>query len=505
MALEPKEYTTGLTDRDEFVRASSIQFSAEDQPLKPATLESFGRMAKSDPSPVVRCYLASAAARLSVDQRWSIVGNLIAHAEDAADQNLPFMYWYAAEPLVPIDVNRAAKLAASSKIPLVREFIARRLAMMSDQPAALAAAVSILSSGDDTAKVQVLRAMTDAFAGKRSVPMPENWTAIYGTLSKSDSADVKGRALTVATIFGDPRALAALRAALADPAAALPQRQSALESLLAAKDGQTLPILQTLVTDPALRSGAIKGLAAYDDAKTPGILIDAYASFAAPEKLAALNTIASRLAWAEQLLATVKESKIPAADLTAPTIRNLYSLGNTPINDWITKNWGSVRATASEKTKEIARYKAVLKPELLARADAKNGRAIFTKTCMQCHTLFDAGAKIGPDLTGSNRANIDYLLENIIDPSAVIGKDYLMVNVKTKDGRFIDGIIKGETADAITFATVTETITLPKSEIASQKVSAVSMMPEGLLAGLKETEVRDLIRYLGSEKQVAEK
>jgi putative heme-binding domain-containing protein len=121
---------------------------------------------------------------------------------------------------------------------------------------------------------------------------------------------------------------------------------------------------------------------------------------------------------------------------------------------------------------------------------------------MQCHTLFDVGAKIGPDLTGSNRANLDYVLENIIDPSAVIGKDYLMVNVKTKDGRFIDGIIKAETAEAITFATVNEVITLPKNEIASQKVSNVSMMPEGLLATFSEAQIRDLVKYLGSAAQV---
>ena len=77
-----------------------------------------------------------------------------------------------------------------------------------------------------------------------------------------------------------------------------------------------------------------------------------------------------------------------------------------------------------------------------------------------------------------------------------------MVNVKTKDGRFIDGIIKGQTDDSVTLATVNEVITLPKNEIASQKTSSVSMMPEGLMAGLKDAEVRDLIKYLGSPAQV---
>ena len=497
-----------LKDENEYVRAWAIQLvmeTAEHSDSLVDDLEELTPLAKADPSAVVRLYLASAMRRVPLPQRWAIVQSLLAHAEDATDANLPLMYWYAIEPLVPTDVNRAAKLASSSKIPLVREFIARRLAMMSDKPEALAAAVSILSSGDDTAKVQVLKAMTDAFAGKRSVPMPESWSATYEALSQSGSNEVKQRALAVATIFGDPRAMATLRKMLEDSNADAGGRINALDSLLAAKDVQTLPILQKLVADPQIRAGAIRGLAAYDDAKTSGILIDAYTSLDAPNKLAALNTLASRLVWARDLLAAIKDKKIASADLTAPTVRNLYSLSDKEINDWIAKNWGSIRATEADKVAEIARYKAILKPNQIARADAKNGRAIFTKTCMQCHTLFNVGAKIGPDLTGSNRANVDYLLENILDPSAVIGKDYLMVNVKMKDGRFIDGIIKGETADAITFAMVNETISLPKSEILWQKVSAVSMMPEGLIAGLKETEVRDLVKYLGSAGQVADK
>ena len=49
---------------------------------------------------------------------------------------------------------------------------------------------------------------------------------------------------------------------------------------------------------------------------------------------------------------------------------------------------------------------------------------MFAKTCQQCHTLYGVGGKVGPDITGSNRANLDYLLENILDPSAVIPNEY---------------------------------------------------------------------------------
>ena len=67
---------------------------------------------------------------------------------------------------------------------------------------------------------------------------------------------------------------------------------------------------------------------------------------------------------------------------------------------------------------------------------------MFAKTCQQCHTLFGAGGKIGPELTGSNRANLDYLLSNILDPSAVMAKEYQPSVIVTADGRVVTGIVQ---------------------------------------------------------------
>ncbi len=88
-------------------------------------------MAKTDPSPLVRLYLASALQRIPVAHRWEVLKELVQHAEDAGDHNLPLMYWYAAEPCVASDPVRAIALLKQSKIPLLREFIARRLATSS--------------------------------------------------------------------------------------------------------------------------------------------------------------------------------------------------------------------------------------------------------------------------------------------------------------------------------------------------------------------------------------
>ena len=112
----------------EYVRAWTIQLVCEDGAPTAAELAEFANMARDDASPVVRLYLASAAQRIPVAQRWPILTGLAAHAEDAKDHNLPLMLWYAAEPAVAADVAQAAELLANCKIPKVQEFITRRMA-----------------------------------------------------------------------------------------------------------------------------------------------------------------------------------------------------------------------------------------------------------------------------------------------------------------------------------------------------------------------------------------
>jgi hypothetical protein len=130
-----------LRDPNEHIRWWAIQLLVEDRSEKaerqigPGALsagdfQQFVTLSRDDPSAMVRLSLASALQRLPLQQRWAIAQNLVAHAQDAADANLPLMYWYAIEPMVPADPARALQLAKTAKIPVVREHIARRLAEM---------------------------------------------------------------------------------------------------------------------------------------------------------------------------------------------------------------------------------------------------------------------------------------------------------------------------------------------------------------------------------------
>jgi putative heme-binding domain-containing protein len=166
----------------------------------------------------------------------------------------------------------------------------------------------------------------------------------------------------------------------------------------------------------------------------------------------------------------------------------------------VQKLWGVARECEKEQLAVIARYKAMIQAK--GAGDASRGRAGFARTCQQCHTLFDVGGKGGPDLTGSNRSDLDYILQNIIDPNAIIPNDYRTSTLETRDERVITGIVTKQDDNAVTIVVPGETIIVGRKDIKALTQGDISMMPEGLLAALTENDVRDLIAYLRSPSQV---
>ena len=140
--------------------------------------------------------------------------------------------------------------------------------------------------------------------------------------------------------------------------------------------------------------------------------------------------------------------------------------------------------------------------DALKKADRKHGRLLFSRTCAGCHTLFGEGGKIGPDLTGSQRTNPEYLLTKLLDPSAVVARDYQMTVVTTKSGRVISGLVKEENDKTLALQTQNEVVRMDKADIEDRQRSQQSMMPDGLLTPLSAAELRNLIAYLSGPGQV---
>jgi putative membrane-bound dehydrogenase-like protein len=499
--LNEERIRKGLSDRSAHVRAWTIQLALESGQASADLRDRLAELARTDPAPVVRVYLASGMQRLPLSQRWAVLEGLLGHAEDAADHNLPLMYWYAAEPLADADAGRALGLALAARVPPLPAFMARRIASAAT-PEAVALVAAALGNTDKTdAQRDLLRGLQEALQGRRQVAMPASWPRVAPKLLRSPDAEVRGRAQALAVTFGDREAFAHMRRILAAADADLTARQQALASLVAARDSQLAPLLQRLIADANLRAAALRGLAVYDDPRTPAVILGAYASYKSDEKRDALNTLASRPAYGKALLEALAAGKLPAADVSADLVRQLRNLRDKGLDRRIAEVWGVMRSTPKDRQELIARYRQMLTAPGPA-PDLALGRALHAKTCAQCHTLFGTGGKVGPDITGSNRANLDYLLENILDPSAVIPKEYAATRIDLKDGRVITGIVRAETPAALTVVTANETLTLPRGEVESREPSNTSLMPEDQLKPMTEAEVRALLAYLQSPRQV---
>ncbi len=395
----------------------------------------------------------------------------------------------------------ALSLAIVGKIPLIAELMTRRVVASGGRPA-LERTVNELARTNEIGQKSILRGIQQALAGRRQVRMPGRWTAALEKISASKDAEVRTLARSLSVVFGDAATLKNLRQLLAEGKGTVEQRKEYVSTLLAARDAELLPILHRLVKDPELRREVLRGLAIYDDPKTPEIILSIYSSLTYLEKRDALGTLTSRTAYAKALLAAIGAKKVPATDLTADLVRQLRNLKDDDVNKQIAAVWGVVRESPAETAKQIVRYKQLVTGRPIPETELSTGRAVFAKVCQQCHTLFDAGGKVGPELTGSNRRDLDYLLSNIIDPSAVMAKEYIPSVIFTKAGRTVTGIVKEQTGNALTIVTATETVVIPRDEVESNTPGDKSMMPDDLLKPLKDDEVRALVAYLGSPRQV---
>ncbi len=502
-ALRPSDLTRMLEDKNEYVRAWAIQLGFEDSP--PSELvQRLPDLAAHDPSPIVRLYLASAMQRTDLSQRWEVLRRLLAHAEDNTDHNLPYMYWYAFEPLVASDPPRAIQVARKGAIRLVRRFTFRRVGDLGTAEALELLTNTLGSSKSVEEQLEILAAFETALKGKRKIAPPAGWAQVAVRLMRSPDARVRDAVVGLSVRFGDKAALRSLRDVVLDRSAPQPSRMRALDALIQVHDPALVEIVRVLTDgrdSEALTSRAIRGAAAVADPVLPKILLDRYPKLRPLEKRATLAVLSTRREWAAKLLDAVAHGTVPRTDLTADLIRQLVNVSDDNLRKRIEKVWGHVRRSDAEKQALIERYRKLIERTDLPAPDVALGRAVFQKICAQCHTLFGKGGHVGPDLTGSNRADLDYALSNVLDPSAVMANDYIPHIIATADGRVITGIVRQQTDRYLVVQTADEQLTLARDEIEAMRQSEQSMMPDNLLEQLTPHEVRSLFAYLASPRQ----
>ena len=451
-------------------------------------------MANDDASGLVRLSLASALQRLPLDFRPVLAKALVSREEDKTDHNLPLMIWYG---LIPVSKQKPAELvdvAKDCKLPKTLELISRCLAEEVDSfPRALDQLLTHAANQKGTYLSTVLTGVNLGLKGRINAPRPASWDLI--TRQQSPATENVVRELGV--VFGDGRAIEELKTIARGKGQWEPAvRSAALQTLIQSDAIGIRKICEELLSDQHVNLLAARGLSQFDEPAIGQSLVDRYRNFRSPARPQIISMLVSRKSFARAMLQAMEQGKIPANDLSAFQVRQIKSFGDPQLTQLIGRVWGEVRTTPDEIQSKIDQLKESLKTSPPAEAQLGNGRRLFKRLCQNCHRLFGEGEQIGPDLTGSNRNDIDYLLSNVIDPSAIVAKDYRMTILLTTDDRIFNGLVTAETDRTISLQTATENLSFDKEKIHDQKLTEKSPMPDGLLNTLSNNEIRDLIRYL---------
>jgi len=142
--------------------------------------------------------------------------------------------------------------------------------------------------------------------------------------------------------------------------------------------------------------------------------------------------------------------------------------------------------------------------ETLVGGNKDSGRGVFYNNgvarCVRCHSVFEYGGNAGPVLSGiGSRKSPAYLLQSIIEPSAVLAPGYGVATLTLPNDEVIAGIIQSETDETISLKIGKDEVrTISKETIVSREDIPSSML--SVKGELTKREIRDLMAFLVSLK-----
>ena len=208
-------------------------------------------------------------------------------------------------------------------------------------------------------------------------------------------------------------------------------------------------------------------------------MLAAYPAFTAAEKADAVQTLAGRPASAAALLKAVASGAVPKADVTAFTARQVLALNDPAVTATLTKVWGEVRPASATRATQAAKLRALLTPNTAGRGRPEERPPAVRGQLRELPQAVrrGPGGRPGADRVAAGEPR--YVLENVLDPNAVVPFDYKMTAFYLTDGRVVTGLIKAETAQAVTVRTVNDTVVVAKADLEDRKPTNNSVMPEG--------------------------
>ncbi|MCB1224348.1 MAG: c-type cytochrome, partial [Verrucomicrobiales bacterium] len=469
--------------QSDIVRSWAIQLATEEAGKPKLPAETLLNLAKTDPSPTVRLALASALPNLDANTVWEISSALAMHGEDKDDRFLPKMIWFGLARVIAGDWSRGLALAEETPMPSLADSI-RWYAGKS--AAGREALMKSIKTGRD------LKLLAFSLKDEATAPMPTSWKQVREQLGNTEPEV----AHQLSALFGDQAVLADMRGILANTAKPLQERRAAFDLLKRTGDAKATPLFAKLLDEPAFSSAVIPLLSQSKDPSIATSLMKRFDSLNATDRSAALGVLTSRPELAKPLLEAIDSSTFDKTHLTALQIRQMRNLNDPGINALLDATWGKVNESSEAAKASIAKFKKAYETAPLWAFSAKSGEETFQQVCAVCHAMGGKGGQLGPDLAGSWRNGLDYFLENILDPNAVVGDNFQLNLITKKDGTVVSGVIEQESGTALTLRTVTESVVVSKADLKDRQKLPASLMPPGLLEALPERKAIELLKFL---------
>ena len=493
-----------LSDPDEHIRAWVIRLMMDDQPIdtlfgprekamptiNAELVQKLVQQAQVDSSGLVRLTLASALQRLPVEHRGELAKALALRSEDKNDHNIPLVVWAGITPLVELDPEKLLEVASSTEWSNLRTWVARAITERSkEKPVAFDALLKLLGDQPDQAD-SLLAGIERAVLGIKGFEKPARWDEVFSKLKGNPNA------LKLSVLFGDEQAIGQMEKLVMNPDAGIEVRRKTIEILIDSNSQNLKSISEKLLKNEDLKIWAARGLSKFEDNRTGQVLVSSLQAFDWEERDELVEILCGRVNWADALLTGIENGQVSKSLISPYHALQIKSHKDENLDKRLDQCWGVIRTSPEYLSNRKEELRVELNQTLLAQADLKNGSLLYDQQCSGCHQLYGRGGKLGPDLTGSGRSNIDYLLENIVDPNSAVSADYRMNILSLKNGRVLSGMIAGQDRNSLTLRMPGSETVVSKADIKKRETLENSIMPAGLLDNLKQEERRDLIAYL---------
>lgn len=348
-------------------------------------------------------------------------------------------------------------------------------------------------------QVRVLNALHDA-AMKRDVAADGGADALAPLIAQED--DVGLAAIKLAGAMK----LEAMRPRLAqiseDPATSAPHRQAAMAAVQHIDPAVGKPYLSKLARSAdkpyTIRMTAAVALVP----SAPGEAAKAAAQLLhepTTEDTAPLFNALIRRKDNGKALADAMKDLAPTADAAKIGMRELRvagKLSSSPLTGVLAAAADVATTNRQSSPEELKKLVALVQ----SHGDPARGERIFrsaTSGCMSCHAIAGAGGNVGPDLASvGTSAQVDFLIEHILQPSKHVKDGYTAYLVETKSGDLITGVQVRETADSLVLRDATHDEMVIAKDTIKKRRAVGTLMPEGLADALTDGELADLVRFL---------